>query len=50
MCFWTKSKNKTTTTKQNIKQKSLSEPGVASSSCKIIAPKADALPLHHGVN
>jgi len=43
MCFWTKSKN--TTTKQKIKHKNPCRrlelnPGP-------LAPKADALPLHH---
>jgi len=47
MCFWTKSKN-TTTTKQKIKPKNPCwsrglNPGP-------LAPKADALPLHHQVN
>jgi len=47
MCFWTKSKN-TTTTKQKIKHKNPCQsrglnPGA-------LAPKADALPLHHRVN
>jgi len=48
MCFGQKSKNTTTTTKQKIKHKN---------SCRsrglnpgALAPKADALPLHHRVN
>jgi len=46
--FWTKSKNTTTTTKQKIKHKNPCRsrglnPGT-------LAPKADALPLHHRVN
>ena len=44
MCLWTKSKNTTTTTKPKIKPKNLElNPGH-------LAPKADALPLHHRVN
>jgi len=46
--FWTKGKNTTTTTKQKIKHKNPCRsrelnPGP-------LAPKADALPLHHRVN
>jgi len=47
MCFWTKSKNTATTTKQKTKHKNRCRgrelnPGP-------LAPKADALPQHHRV-
>jgi len=46
MCLWTKSK--TTTTKQKIKPK---KPWRSRElNLGALAPKADALPLHHRVN
>jgi len=47
MCFWTKSKNKTTT-KQKIKHKNPCRSRELNPAT--LADKADALPLHHGVN
>ena len=46
MCLWTKSEN-TTTTKQKIKPKNSC--GSRGLNPGHLAPKADALPLHHRV-
>jgi len=47
MCLWTKSKN-TTTTKQKFKPKKPCRSRELNPGS--LAPKADALPLHHRVN